>query len=55
MEEIQRKITSNCIKLTGMYMDLEGASLDEAIKGVLDFINRQLEAEIDWVGEMLCK
>lgn len=43
------------VQLAGGYMELEGCSIDEAMEGVMEFILKQLNEEIDWVGELLCK
>lgn len=53
--KLSKIFEARILHLAGLYVELEGCSVDEATTGVMEFVVSELKREIDWVEELLCK
>ncbi|HBI7084813.1 TPA: hypothetical protein K8M77_000284 [Clostridium perfringens] len=55
MDILMKQFERKSVQLAGAYMELEGCSVDEALQAVMEFVVKELNEELEWVGELLCK
>ena len=55
MDILIKQFERKSVQLAGAYMELEGCSVDEALQAVMEFVVKELNEELEWVGELLCK